>query len=210
MLTFKPRGWKASTACEITGYVESASGTRTWEIAGRWSTQLLARRYGSGREDLKPDDTIPRSTISTAGQPEYLCLWRNTEKPKFPFNLTPFAITLNDCPEATLKPYLPPTDCRLRPDQRAFENGEYERANGLKIQLEEYQRATRRKREAGELPSHKPRWFEATVEADTGERVWAPMRVGDQLEYWLEREKAWKLKGQSHWDRVDRIFGDIQ
>ncbi|KIO31152.1 hypothetical protein M407DRAFT_220923 [Tulasnella calospora MUT 4182] len=209
VLTFKPRGWKASTACEITGYVEDAAGQRTWEIAGRWSTQLLARRFGSGREGLGPDDAIPRSTITSAGQQEYLLLWRNTEKPTMPFNLTPFAITLNDCPETTLKPYLPPTDCRLRPDQRAFENGEYERANGLKMQLEEFQRATRRKREVGELPAHRPRWFEATVEADTGERVWAPMRAGDQLEYWLQREKSRKSKGQGEWDRVDRIFGDI-
>lgn len=209
VLTFKPRGWKASTACEITGYVEDASGRRIWEIAGRWSTQLLARRCGSGREGLGPDDTMPRSTIAAAGQPEYLLLWRNTEKPKMPFNLTPFAITLNDCPETTLKPYLPPTDCRLRPDQRAFENGEYDRANGLKSELEEFQRATRRKREVGELPPHRPRWFEATTEADTGERVWAPVRIGDRLEYWLEREKSWKSKGEAEWDRVERIFGEI-
>lgn len=81
-------------------------------------------------------------------QKEYILLWRNSEKPKAPFNLTPFAITLvgslrnikyrliltlvwlqNDIPKG-LGEYLCPTDCRLRTDQRAFENAEYDRAQG--------------------------------------------------------------------------------
>ena len=71
-------------------------------------------------------------------QQEYLLLWRNSEKPKAPFNLTPYAMTLvgrhsnltdgqNDIPQG-LRPYLCPTDCRLRTDQRAFENAEYDKA----------------------------------------------------------------------------------
>lgn len=35
----------------------------------------------------------------------------------------------NDIPSG-LEPYLCPTDCRLRTDQRAFENAEYDRAQG--------------------------------------------------------------------------------
>ena len=60
-------------------------------------------------------------------QKEYLLLWRNSEKPKAPFNLTPYACTLNDIPQG-LEEYLCPTDCRLRTDQRAFENAEYDKA----------------------------------------------------------------------------------
>lgn len=56
-----------------------------------------------------------------------MLLWKNTKKPKAPFNLTPYAITLNDIPKG-LEQYLCPTDCRLRTDQRAFENAEYDRA----------------------------------------------------------------------------------
>ncbi|KAJ7808897.1 hypothetical protein B0H14DRAFT_3881255 [Mycena olivaceomarginata] len=70
-----------------------------------------------------------------------------------PFNLTPFAITLNDCPKGTLKPYLCPTDCRLRPDQRAFEMGKYEIANGLKNEQEEKQRADAQAERAGRAPA---------------------------------------------------------
>ncbi|KAG8956889.1 hypothetical protein FRC03_010734 [Tulasnella sp. 419] len=208
ILTFKPRGWTAKDAREIKGSVMDASGRVVWEIAGRWNSQLVARRAGSGNGDLLPDISISHPTSAT-NRPEYILLWRNTEKPSFPFNLTPFAVTLNDCP-ATLRPCLPPTDCRLRPDQRAFENGEYDKANELKLALEEFQRATRRRREAGEVPPHKPRWFMAETDRDTGERVWNPIRTesGD-LEYWSERERVWKSSGKDHWKSVDKIFVDV-
>lgn len=39
-----------------------------------------------------------------------------------------------------LQEKLPPTDSRLRPDQRYLENGEYEMANSEKLRLEQRQR----------------------------------------------------------------------
>lgn len=39
-----------------------------------------------------------------------------------------------------LQDKLPPTDSRLRPDQRHLENGEYEEANAEKQRLEQRQR----------------------------------------------------------------------
>lgn len=178
-----------------------------YDIAGRWDSQLIARKAGTGRGALLPNMDIdgPQSPTSEA---EYVLLWKNTEKPKAPFNLTPFAITLNDCPD-TLKPYLPSTDCRLRPDQRAFELGRYDRANVLKGKQEEYQRVARRKREQGILPPHKPRWFEATTDRDTGERVWSPFRDGKTAQYWLEREQAFNHKdSDDNWPGVSKIFID--
>jgi hypothetical protein len=137
-------------------------------------------------------------------------LWKNSEKPMgSPFNLTPFAITLNDCPNDTLKRFICPTDCRLRPDQRAFELGKYEFANELKGQQEDKQRATRRAREEGRLKPHRPRWFTAETEGDTGERVWTPSKLGSVLEYWAEREKVWKAVvngAKPEWKDVDPIF----
>jgi len=212
VLTFKPRGWRGRDAYEISGYVMDSNGTVTYEIAGRWNSQLVARAVGTGVGSLHPDVSISTSGFSSpsAPPPEYILLWRNSEKPSAPFNLTPFAITLNDCPN-DLKPYLCPTDCRLRPDQRAFELGKYERANELKNEQEEFQRATRRAREEGRAKAHKPRWFRADTEPDTGERVWTPARTEKaMLEYWVEREKVYmeKTGGKSHsqWTRVDKIF----
>ena len=41
-----------------------------------------------------------------------------------------------------------PTDARNRPDQRLMEEGLWDDANKVKVQLEEKQRAARRKRES--------------------------------------------------------------
>jgi hypothetical protein len=198
--------------------VLTAQGDVIYEIAGRWNSQLVARPAGNHGNDLLPDVNVtsPGGSDVLGQHTEFLLLWRNTEKPPAPFNLTPFAITLNDCP-AALEPLLPPTDCRLRPDQRAFEVGKYERANELKSAQEEFQRVTRKKREAGEIPQHRPRWFEAVTEIDTGERYWTPLRaqVGkeEKVGYWVEREKVWETKAEgkeTEWKDVDQIFIDVE
>ncbi|KAJ7674024.1 Oxysterol-binding protein-domain-containing protein [Mycena polygramma] len=209
ILTFKPRGWRGKDAYEISGRVMDANGRVTYEISGRWNSQLIARQIGTGSTPLNPDLSVS-GLNSPSATPEYILLWRNSEKPEgSPFNLTPFAITLNDCPKDTLKPYLCPTDCRLRPDQRAFEMGKYEIANTLKNDQEEMQRATRKLREKGEIPQHKPRWFTAETDGDTGERVWTPSRLDDgAMEYWAERERIWREGGNQQWTEVEPIFID--
>lgn len=85
-----------------------------------WDTQLIARRAGTGEAPLDVNEQVEDTD-------EYIQLWRNTTKPPAPFNLTPYALTLNDIPKG-LEEYLAPTDCRLRTDQRAFENAEYDKA----------------------------------------------------------------------------------
>ncbi|KAF9269762.1 hypothetical protein L218DRAFT_890596 [Marasmius fiardii PR-910] len=215
ILTFKPRGWRGKDAYEISGRVMDSKGNIVLEIAGRWNSQLIARAAGTWAGDLNPDMPVNdnRGLPSPSLSPEYFLLWRNSEKSVgSPFNLTPFALTLNHCPKETLKPYLCPTDCRLRPDQRAFELGYYEEANTLKQDQEEKQRATRRAREQGEVPPHKPRWFKAETDSDSGERVWVPTRVEGNLEYWQERQNVWKKKQSDSkdvkWKDVDDIFID--
>ncbi|KAF8642470.1 hypothetical protein AX16_009471 [Volvariella volvacea WC 439] len=223
VLTFKPRGWRGKDAYEISGQVIDASGRLAYEIAGRWNSQLIARQVGKGYNGtLNPDATIDdeqqhraltssRPFASSLTAAEYILLWRNSDKvPGSPFNLTPFAVTLNDCPKDALKPYLCPTDCRLRPDQRAFEMGKYELANELKLMQEEKQRATRRAREEGKRVPHRPRWFRAETDVDTGERVWEPVRdeKTGALEYWTERYRVWKEGQGAQWKDVDPIFID--
>ncbi|KAF9653614.1 hypothetical protein BDM02DRAFT_3153048 [Thelephora ganbajun] len=206
-LTFKPRGWRGKDAYEVSGFVVSGAGKQAYKVAGKWTKQLIACPIGSGEDFLHPD-----MDISTGQSTQNILLWKNSEKPVAPFNLTPFAITLNDCPEDTLEPFICPTDCRLRPDQRAFELGKYERANELKLKQEEKQRATRKAREEGRIPPHRPRWFMAETEPDTRERYWAPSKVGEELEYWLERERVWKARTygspDATWKNVEEIFID--
>ncbi|KAL7418318.1 hypothetical protein Q5752_006776 [Cryptotrichosporon argae] len=194
-LTFKPRGWRGKDAFEIKGNVVDAQGNTAWDIAGRWDSQLVARQSGSS-VPLEVDTEVKPS------QKEYLLLWRNSEKPKAPFNLTPFAVTLNDIPQG-LQNYLCPTDCRLRTDQRAFENAEYDKAQMLKTANEEKQRETRKQRADGRLPPHEPRWFTASTDGDSGERLWQPKRDAEtgEVRFWKMREDA-----QASWNDIDHIF----
>lgn len=223
VLTFKPRGWRGKDAFEIRGSVLDAQGTLRWDIAGRWNSQLVARKCGAGSGDLNPDESVdaPDGQIATA-QPlaEYLLLWRNSEKPASPFNLTPFAITLNSCPDE-LRPWLAPTDCRLRPDLSAFESGKFDQANELKQKLENFQRETRRMRETGELPPHEPRWFKRTTDADTREQLWQPLAAApgsgangkEATSYWAERYQVGSKKANgihAEWSNVYHIFGDFE
>ena len=219
VLNFMPRGWRSTNAQEIRGQVLDSSGKLLWEIAGRWSSQLIARRVGEGPESFGPDENIGSSgpiDSSKRGNHEYLLLWRNSKKYPSPFNLTPFAITLNSRPDGLVQ-YLPPTDCRLRPDLTAFERGKFDDADTLKVQLEELQRATRRRREAGELPKHHPRWFERTTDPDSNEPFWCPFTSKDEegrdtMDYWLERQKvvtARQNNQPAEWDGCNKIFGDL-
>ena len=71
----------------------------------------------------------------------------------------------------------------------------------LKQAQEEKQRMIRKDREEGRMrPHHRPRWFTAETDGDTGDRVWEPVRMDDDdddkpLEYWVDRERIWKLGG---------------
>lgn len=58
-----------------------------------------------------------------------------------------------------LKKEIAHTDSRLRPDQRALENGDYALASTEKNRLEEKQRAVRRYMENNGI-QHKPKYFE--------------------------------------------------
>lgn len=84
----------------------------------------------------------------------------------------------------------------------------YQLANDLKVAQEEKQRAIRKAREEGRMAGHRPRWFVAETDGDTGDRVWAPVRASDtrELEYWREREEAYVTGGKGGWRDVDDIF----
>lgn len=209
-MTFKPRGWRSSGAHELKGTVISGkTNAQTWEIAGRWSSQMVARRVSGAANgpNLDPDGNVdslisdPTATPAV-NVPEMVLLWKYHQEPLQAFNLTPYAVLLNDLPDQ-LHDWLPPTDCRLRPDLRLFETGRYDEADVMKRNLEEYQRSTRKKREAGEVSSHKPKFFSKVLDADTQADYWQPHRMSSEMtpEYWVRRQKK-------QWDNVEKIFGN--
>ena len=198
-LDFKPRGWKASSAYQVSGKVSSADGTTRWSIGGRWNDKIYAR-LTPGYEDPsgKLESANTQLKSHEPGSDRAFLVWQAHTRPSgVPFNLTPFVLTLNAIPEK-LRPHLPPTDTRLRPDQRAMEDGEYDFAATEKNRVEEKQRATRRAREAAGTV-HKPRWFKKEVCNITGEEYWHA-----DGGYWETRGGAGRSGGK--WDDVDDIF----
>jgi hypothetical protein len=102
------------------------------------------------------------------------------------YGFTTFAASLNEITELE-KGKLPPTDCRLRPDQRAAERGDLDEAEVWKAKLEDNQRLRRKGlEERGE--TYRPRWFVRVEGGDDGEEVWK-LRAGKEG-YWEERMKG--------------------
>lgn len=98
-------------------------------LIGKWDEAMY---YVLGDPSTKPKGYDPMS--------EAVLLWeRDYSVAQTRYNLTPFAISLNEL-TPSLREKLPPTDSRLRPDQRFLENGEYEMANAEKLRLEHLQR----------------------------------------------------------------------
>ena len=196
MLDFKPRGWKASSAYQVTGKVVTADGKTRWSMGGRWNDKLYARLTPGYEGSVTPPPGASSRQLQSGSTQAFLVWQANPRPTGIPFNLTPFGLTLNALPD-NLRPLLPPTDTRLRPDQRAMEDGRYDFAADEKNRLEEKQRAKRRDREAEE-GEYVPKWFSKGRCQVTGEEYWI-----SNGGYWHMREDV--AKGGS-WEGVEDIF----
>ncbi|UKZ82367.1 hypothetical protein TrVFT333_010155 [Trichoderma virens FT-333] len=207
LVEFKARGWKASSAYQIVGKVMDASGQVRVSLGGRWNSRLYARLtpgYEAAVDEpsTKNKDIVHRGSIADPSR-AYL-IWQANERPTgIPFNLTPFVLTFNHIDDK-LRPWIAPTDSRLRPDQRAMEEGEYDFAATEKNRLEENQRARRRMREsAGE--EFVPAWFSKETCEVTGEEYWK-----FNGKYWTQREKAGPDGDyEAAWAGLEPIYDDI-
>ncbi|XP_022922298.1 oxysterol-binding protein-related protein 2A-like isoform X1 [Cucurbita moschata] len=173
-LKFKEQSFLDRNPRQVHGYVEDVTGKKVATLFGKWDDSL---RYVNGYENA--NSKIHDGSL----------LWKSSEPPLNPtrYNLTSFAITLNELTPG-LKELLPPTDSRLRPDQRHLENGEYDKANEEKLRLEQRQRISRKLQENG----WKPRWFQREGKA-------GPFRyVGGY----------WEARKERKWDDCPDIFGE--
>ena len=197
VLEFKPRGWKASSAYHVSGKVLDKDGNPCWSIGGRWNSKLYAR-LTPGYEALVVPPERQETGGKATGHNQAFLIWEANERPPgIPFNLTPFVLTLNALPDQ-LRSKLAPTDTRLRPDQRAMEDGEYDFAASEKLRLEEDQRTRRREREE-KNEAYVPRWFKPAKSSITGEQYWE-----FSGEYWNVRENV--AQRAATWDGLENIF----
>ncbi|CAL5417350.1 unnamed protein product [Camellia sinensis] len=175
-LKFKEQSIIDRNPHQVQGIVQDKNGKTIATLIGKWDEGMHYMNgdcSGKGKgHDLS----------------EAHLLWKRSRPPKFPtrYNLTRFAITLNEL-TPRLKEKLPPTDSRLRPDQRCLENGEYDMANSEKLRLEQRQRQAHKMQESG----WKPRWFTKEKGSDTYRYIGG---------YWDAREKR-------NWESCPDIFG---
>jgi hypothetical protein len=106
------------------------------------------------------------------------------------YGFTKFACSLNHLDE--IHQNSAPTDSRRRPDQKLYENGEIDRADELKLKLEEDQRL-RRKDPNGDDVVHVPKFFEK------GE---------NDLDWKFKKgpKGYWNRRKTGNWDDVVRIW----
>ncbi|XVE57690.1 hypothetical protein DITRI_Ditri04bG0109900 [Diplodiscus trichospermus] len=177
-LKFKEQSILDRNPRQVHGFVEDISGQKVSTLIGKWDDSMY---YISGDGSGKPKDCSPSNAS---------LLWKRDKPPTnlTRYNLTSFAITLNELTTG-LQEKLPPTDSRLRPDQRHLENGEYDRANAEKQRLERRQRMSRKLQENG----WKARWFQKDDENGSFRYVGG---------YWEARE-------QGKWDGCPNIFGEF-
>ncbi|KAF5194707.1 Oxysterol-binding protein-related protein 1c [Thalictrum thalictroides] len=178
-LKFKEQSIIDRNPHQVQGVVQDRNGKTAATLIGKWDESMhyaLGDCSGKGRGS----ESLSNAHI----------LWKRSNPPKFPtrYNFTRFATTLNELTPG-LKEKLPPTDSRLRPDQRCLENGEYEMANSEKLRLEQRQRQARKMQERG----WKPQWFVKDKETETYRYTGG---------YWEARDKG-------NWDSCLDIFGQI-
>ncbi|XP_068474386.1 oxysterol-binding protein-related protein 1D isoform X2 [Phaseolus vulgaris] len=175
-LKFKEQSIIDRNPHQVHGFVQdNRTGEKVAMLIGKWDEAMY---YVLGDPTTKPKGYDPMT--------EAAILWeRDSSVSKTRYNLSPFAISLNEILPG-LVDKLPPTDSRLRPDQRHLENGEYELANAEKLRLEQLQRQARKMQERG----WQPRWFKKD---DDG----CYRYIGG---YWETREK-------NNWNGIPDVFG---
>jgi len=207
----------------LTGNVKDPSGRIRFELRGRWDECL---------EAVPVPDAVDSFKSPLMHKP--FIVWKRHQLPAISrqnFNFTSFALCVNQI-DATLRPFLPLTDSRLRPDQTAMESGLWELANKSKEQLETYQRGARKllvaNYEKTGIPSgpttgasKQEMTKDASIDGDShagpieiGEPWWTPrwfvreVEPDTQEEHWHFNQEYWKHRKEGVWpDYVLDIFG---
>jgi hypothetical protein len=171
VVTFKAGGMFAGRSEEVSVQAFDAKGTVLGQgLAGKWTSHLNVTQNGQDTGKLL---WKAGSLVDNASQR---------------YGFTSFAAGINEI-TAIEQDHLPPTDSRLRPDQRAVEDGNMDHAEAIKARLEERQRGRRRVMEE-HAEEYKPRWFINTG-TEGAEEIWR--LKGGKEGYWEERAKSeWK------------------
>lgn len=155
----------------VKGVVLDPTGNIKLTLSARWDDKMEMSKYQGKHNDDGPPKVI----------------WRKRPPPTdsyLYYNFTTFAVHLNEMEDGVA-----PTDSRHRPDQRLMENGDWDEANRVKVQLEEKQRERRRLNQ-----DVKPLWFARRKDELTGNFVYK------------YAENYWECKNTQSWSKCPSIF----
>uniref|UniRef100_A0A3Q1FGT4 Oxysterol-binding protein n=1 Tax=Acanthochromis polyacanthus TaxID=80966 RepID=A0A3Q1FGT4_9TELE len=163
-ITFvKAKYWNSSVN-EIEGAITDNKGKVIHKLFGKW-----------------------HEAVFCGDPPSAKCIWRANAMPvdhEQYYGFTKFAIELNEL-EPSLKLLLPPTDTRLRVDQRLLEEGSMEAAEEQKQRIEQLQRDRRRVLEENNA-THQPKFFRKSKD-DT----------------WVNNSTYWELRKDPGFTHID-------
>uniref|UniRef100_A0A7N8WJP9 Oxysterol-binding protein n=1 Tax=Mastacembelus armatus TaxID=205130 RepID=A0A7N8WJP9_9TELE len=208
-LNFKPCGLFGKELHKVEGYILDKSKKKLCALYGKWTECLYVvdpaafeahkKNDKKGVEEKKAsqpgcseDQEQGPSSVSDSVEviPGSQLLWRVAPRPANSaemYSFTSFAMQLNEL-HKEMEGVLPQTDCRLRPDIRAMENGDIDLASEEKKRLEEKQRAARKNRSKSD-EEWKTRWFQQGQNPHTSSQDW--------------------LFSGGYWDREYRQLPDI-
>ncbi|XP_058504686.1 oxysterol-binding protein-related protein 3 isoform X3 [Solea solea] len=163
-ITFvKAKYWNSSVN-EVEGTITDQKGKVINRLFGKWNEAVFC-----------------------GDPPSATCVWRANSMPvdhEQYYGFTKFAMELNEC-DASLQLLLPPTDTRLRVDQRLLEEGNLEAAEEEKHRIEQLQRERRRVLEENNS-THEPRFFRWSKD-DT----------------WVSNNTYWEMRKEPGFTHID-------
>ncbi|XP_072535519.1 oxysterol-binding protein-related protein 3 isoform X2 [Salminus brasiliensis] len=159
----KAKYWNSSVN-EVEGAVTDHKGKVIHKLFGKWHEGMYC-----------------------GNPPTATCIWRTNPMPQDYeqyYGFTKFALELNELDLKT-KQLLPPTDTRLRLDQRLLEEGNVEAAETQKQRIEQLQRDRRKVLEENNM-AHQPRFFQKSKD-DT----------------WVSNNSYWDLRKDPGFSNLD-------
>lgn len=190
IVTFKSKGiWSGRSEDLVVQLFDPQGEELLLGLVGKWTSSLSITESGGGSSSsaLAPKPDSP---------PLLWSVFDLAPDAAKRYGFTTFAASLNEITPLE-RGKLPPTDSRLRPDQRVAEEGDFDAAEGLKARLEEAQRARRKAMDEGQT-EWTPRWFERGGEGAEGdEEVWVAKGGKDGY---------WECRAAGRWEGVTRVL----
>uniref|UniRef100_A0A3B5AJ91 Oxysterol-binding protein n=1 Tax=Stegastes partitus TaxID=144197 RepID=A0A3B5AJ91_9TELE len=192
-LNFKPCGLFGKELHKVEGYILDKSKKKLCALYGKWTECLHVvdpaafeahkksdkkgseEKKGSKAGSSEDQEEVPSSPAADTVEviPGSQLLWRIAPRPANSaqmYSFTSFAMQLNEL-HKEMEGVIPQTDCRLRPDIRAMENGDIDVASEEKKRLEEKQRAARKNRSKSD-EEYKTKWFQQGQNPHTNSQDW--------------------------------------